>query len=226
MDDLEFDAENGAVALSRQFVIIHVAAAVNGTQEIFAPRFDPLDGLVDLNGHVAHQRFFSVDVQLAAESTADLRRYHAHAVLFEPQHLRHQRTHQVWNLRRCIEIELAVGSAPLRHHAPRLHGHGDQSLAGYALLDHDIGFRERFIHLATFLVIGKRDVVRPLGVHCWSALGLRFLRIGYRWEHLVVHFNEVGRIARQVAVRRHHHGHGMSDEVNPVGRQNMVMGHA
>src|SRR2546430_7528456 len=36
---------------------------------------------------------------------------------------------------RSVKVELAVGPAPLRHHAARLHSHGYKPLAGDALLD-------------------------------------------------------------------------------------------
>ena len=74
LNQFELDAENGSVALGRDFVIIDMAAAVDRASEVFASRFDPLNRLADLHGDEAHQRFFGVDVQLAAESAADFRR--------------------------------------------------------------------------------------------------------------------------------------------------------
>src|SRR5439155_19305432 len=42
LNQLELDAEDGAVALGGDFVEIHVAAAMNGAGEILAARFNPL----------------------------------------------------------------------------------------------------------------------------------------------------------------------------------------
>ena len=198
---------------------------MNGASEILAARFNPLDGLLNFHRHIARQRFFGVDVQFAAESAAHFRRDHAHAIFFQAQHSGHERAHQVRNLRRGVEIELAIRAAPLRHDAACLHGHRNEALADDALLDHDVRFGERFVHVAAVLVIGERDVVRPLRMHGRRAFRERLLRIGDGGQNLVIHFNQIGSVAREVTVSRHNHGDRMADEVDAVGREDGMRRH-
>ena len=133
--------EHGAVALGGELVIIHVAAAVNGAQEILAARFDPLHRLADLHGDEAHQRFFGVDVELAAEAAADFRRDHAQAIFSGMPSMPATSVRS-----RCgiwveeYRVSGRSAGAPLGHHAARFHGGGNQALAGDALLDHHVGF--------------------------------------------------------------------------------------
>src|SRR4029077_4275247 len=58
LDDLELDAGDGAVAHGRDFVEIHVAAAVNGALEIFAAGFDPLHRLFFFLRDESNQELF------------------------------------------------------------------------------------------------------------------------------------------------------------------------
>ena len=99
LDDMELDSENGAIPLGGHFVVIDVPAAVDGAEEILAARLDPFHRLVDFHRHEAHQRLLGVDVEFAAESAADLRSHDAQSILFKAQHLRHQRSHEMRNLR-------------------------------------------------------------------------------------------------------------------------------
>ncbi len=45
-------------------------------------------------------------------------------------------------------------------------------------------------------------------------------------KRLVIHFNQLRGVARDVAIGRNHHGHRMSDEVDAIDRQDMVMRNA
>ena len=152
LNQLQLEAEHGAVALGGELEIIHVAAAVNGAEEILAARFDPLHRLADAHGDEAHQRLFGVDVELGAEAAADFGRDHAQQVLAHAENPRHQRAQQVRDLRGGIEVQRSLAGAPFGHHAAGFHGGGNQALAGDALLDDDVGFGEGLIDLAAILV--------------------------------------------------------------------------
>ena len=220
LDQLQLQAEDGAVAFGGDFVVIHVAAAVNGALEILAAGFDPLHGLADLHGHEAHERFFGVDVELAAEAAADLGRDHAQAVLVHAEHLRDQRAQQVRNLSGGVEREILFGGAIIGHHAARFHGGGDQALAGDALLDDDFGFGEGLLGIAAFLVVSEGDVVGPLGMDGGRAGGERFFGIGDGGERFVIHFDQVERVGGDVAVGGDDDGDRVADEIDAVLGQN------
>src|SRR5260370_30381708 len=154
LDKLELQSEDRAIALGGDLVIIHVAAAVDGTQKILGGGFDPLHGLADLHGDEAHQRLFGIDVELAAKSAAHFGRNHAKAVFSDAQHLRDESAQKVRDLRGGPEREVLFGGAIIGYDAARLHGGGDQALAGDALLDDNLRFGASFFALASFLVLG------------------------------------------------------------------------
>ena len=177
LDEFQAQAEHGAVSLGGDLVVIDVAAAVDGGEEILAAGFDPLHRLADLHGDEAHQRFFGVDVELAAEAAADLGRDDAQAVFGQAEHLRDERAHEVRNLRGRIERE-AFRRALIGHDAARFHGGGNEALAGDALLDDDFGFGKGFVGVAALLVKVEGDVVGPFGMHGGRARRERFFGIG------------------------------------------------
>ena len=111
LDDLELDPRDGAVAFGGDLVEVHVAAPVDGAQEILAARFDPLHRLLQLHGNPRQQDFLGVGLDLGAEAAADLGSHHAEPVFFQPQNLRHQRAHQVRRLRGGVQVHAAVGRA-------------------------------------------------------------------------------------------------------------------
>ena len=180
LNQLEPQTQNRAVAASRNLVIINVTAAVDGAQKILAARLDPLHGLADFHGHKAHERFFGVNIQLAAEAATHFRCDHAHPVFRKAQHLRHQRTQQVWNLRGRVEREIFFRAAVIGYHSARFHGSGDQALAGDALLNHHFGLFEGLFGLAAFLMKCERGIVGPFRVNRRRAGLERFLGIRHR----------------------------------------------
>ena len=121
---------------------------------------------------------------------------------------------------------LRSAARQLRHHAAGFHGSGDQPLADDALLHDHVGLGERLLRVAAFLVKRERDVVGPLRMHGGRARRERFLRIGHRGLRLVVDFDQLSAVARDVAVGGDHHGHRMPDEVDAVDRQDVMVRHA
>ena len=223
LNELELDAENRAVFLGGDFVVIHVAAAVNSASEVFATALDPLHRLADLHRDETHQGLFGVNVQLAAESAADFGRNHAQPVFFQAEHLRHQRPHQMGNLRGCVQREGAIARQPLRDHASGFHGGRDQPLAGDALLDDHFGFGERLVDVAAVLVVVECRVIGPFRMYGGGARREGFLWIGDRGQRLPFHFDRFGGVARDVAIGGNDHGNRMADEVHAIDRQDIVM---
>ena len=142
------------------------------------------------------------------------------------EHHRHQRAHQVRNLRGGVQDEALLRAVVFRHYAARFHGGGDETLAGDALLHHYFGFFKCLFGIAAFLVIGEGNVVRPLGMHRGRAGRQSFFGIGHSGQRLVIHFDQIERVGCDVAVRGDDHGHRMSDEVDTILGQDGVRGHA
>ena len=93
-------------------------------------------------------------------------------------------------------------------------------------LHDDLGVAEGLVGVAAFLVEGEGDVVGPLGMHGGRARGDGLLGIGDGGQCFVIDFDEVGGVARDVAVGGDHHGDGMADVVDAILRQQMMMRHA
>ncbi len=170
----------------------------------------------------AHERLFGVNVQLAAEPAADLGSDHAQAVLFQAQHQRHQRPHQVGDLRGRVQGQGAIAGTPVGHHAARFHRSGDEALAGDALLDNHLGLGERLIDITVFLVVFVSRIVGPFRMHRWRIGRDRLFRIRHGGERLVFHFDQFGGVTSDVAIRGNDDRHGMANEVHAVGRQDMM----
>ena len=128
-----------------------MTAAMNGAEEILAAGFDPLNGLPGPHRDEAHKSLFGVDIEFGAEAAADLGSDEADAVFFEPQHGGKDGAREVRNLGGCVDIQRAVGFAPLGDDAAGFHRAGNETLAGDALPDDDVGFLESLIDVAAAL---------------------------------------------------------------------------
>ena len=223
LDDLELDPEDGAVAFGRDLVEIHVAAAVNRAREILAARFDPLHRLLQLHGNPRQQDFLGIGLDLGAEASADFGSHHAEPVFFQPQNLRDQRAYQVRGLGGGEQSHVPIGSPPVRDHAAGFHGIRNQPLADDALLDDDVGLCEGLVDVAAFLVEREGDIIRPLRMHRVRPGRERLFGIGNGVFDIVIDFDQIDAVARDVAIGRDDYGYGVTDEIHAVDRQHVMM---
>ena len=129
----------------------------------------------------------------------------------------------------CVDEYSVIDSLagpPFRHHAARFHRGRDQPLAGDPLLDDHFGVAECLLDVAAFLVERERDVVGPFGMHRRRARRDRLLGIGDRGQHVVIDFDQVRRVARDVAIGRDDYRDRMSDVVDAILRQQVMVRHA
>ena len=57
-----------------------MVASVRGGKEVFLPALDPLDGPAEVLGYHTRDHFFGVEVELAAESAANVGGYYSYLV--------------------------------------------------------------------------------------------------------------------------------------------------
>ena len=97
--DRVFEAEDRAVAVHREFDLPDLVAPVDGVQKVFAPGFDPLDGLIELLCQVSDQGFFRVHIEFASKPAAHFRGDDAHVVFGHVEHDGQLRSQEMGNLR-------------------------------------------------------------------------------------------------------------------------------
>ena len=226
LNELQLQAQHSAVAFRRKLEVIDVSAPVDRAQEVFPAGFDPLHRFMNFHGDEAHQRLFGINIELAAEAATHLRSDHSQPVLRDAEHLRHKRSHQMRNLRRRTQRQRFLTGPPLRNHSTRLHRRGNQPLAGDALFHHDVGLGKRLVDVPSFLVKCERDIVRPFRMNRWCAGRNRFLGIGDRRQWLVIHFDQIDGIPRNVFVCCDRDSHCMADKIDAIRGQDAMVRNA
>ena len=157
---------------------------------------------------------FGVLVELAAEATAHVRRHHARACLRDAARDRMCGTGDVGDLGCGVERVLAHRRVRHRQDAPGLYRVRDEPADLVALLDrHEVRVLEE--RGGRGPARGRRVLledpccgrVRAEGVmHHRRRRCECLLDVGHRGERLVLHLHKLGRILRQGAALRHHHG--------------------
>ena len=165
-NELQLHPQDRAVAVGGELDVIDVPAPVSRRSEVLTAGFDPLDGFADAHGDEAHQGLFRVDVELASETAADLRRNDTQAVLRYAEHQRHQRADQVRNLCGGVDCERLVAGFPIGHDTAGFHRAGDQALADDAFFDDDLGSGECVIDVASVLPWSTCALVMLTGLTC------------------------------------------------------------
>jgi len=138
----------------------------------------------------------------------------------------HEAAQEVGDLGGGVERERLLAGPPFGDDAAGFERTGDEALAGDALFDHDLGVAESLGSVAAFLVEGEGNVVGPFGMYGGGAGGEGLFGVGDGGQGLVIDLDEIGGVGRDVAVGGDDDGHGMSDEVDAVAGQQVVVRHA
>ena len=167
-----------------------------------APRLDPLDRPSDPPSERERERLLGVDVQLRAESAADVGRDHAELRLGDPQHHRERHARDVRDLRRRPHRQLARGREGLDKHAARLDRVRDQPLLAIPLPHDDVRSFELLVDRSS----RKRPRVAPVRAELLvderRALRERELGIDHDRQRLVVDLHQLGSVACGLAALR------------------------
>jgi len=127
------------------------------------------------------------------------------------------------NLRRSIKSERTFSGVPGSDAPARLDRHRGEALVHHSLSDDAVGLPEGPVQVA----IGHRppegDVGPELGMSQRRILFQRLFRVAHDRERVEVHFNQIQRVARHVAVLGNNDGYRMAHEVNAVSRQHGVL---
>ena len=101
---VDVGGEPGDVALgvSAYLHLAYVVASVCGGEEVLLPALDPLDGPAEVLGYHARDHFFGVEVELAAESAANVGGYDSYLVLGVSGDQGEKQPDEVGNLGGCV----------------------------------------------------------------------------------------------------------------------------
>ena len=196
-------------------------AAVDRREVPLAPLLCPFDRSAERFREVTDKELLCVDLQLAAEPAADLRRDHAHLVLSEAKIQRNDELHEMRDLRGRPERELS--GLELRRDRTRFHRVRDETLVDDPLIDLDLGILEGLVDVATFDRIREYEVRPELLVKdrraCFEGLG----RIDHDRKRLVVDRDQVRRAFRGIARVRDDGRDGVARVACLVGRDRHVL---
>jgi hypothetical protein len=172
---------------------------------------------------VADQRFLGIQVQLRTEAAADFRRDDAELVFRYADHAGQQRADEMRNLGGSPECDSAFAAMVGGYAPPRLDGHGSEALMNHAQLDDAVGFLEFLVDVAGGEGPVEGDVGSEFRVSERRVLFERFLGFADNRQRVVIDFDEVQGIARDVTILRDDDRYGMADEVNAIRREDGVV---
>src|SRR2546426_2459410 len=224
-DDQALHTHPFSVRPEIDFKLVNLVAPVDRALEVFAPALDPLDRPAQLPRSEAGHAFFTVNVQLAAEGSADFGRNHAAAGLINPDHDGKLRLEQVRDLSRRPDGERVFAGRVAGDHAARLHRDRAETLVDHSLLDDLqalVGFNR--LPVPAFKLRHERQVVREFFMNERRALGEGLLGVGDGRERVVINFNLFGGVASQITVRRNDGREGFAHVADGVHRQAVVLG--
>ena len=197
----------GAVAVARYLPVADVVASVGGGEVVFLAALDPLDGLGEVLGNDEGDDLFGVQVELAAEAAAHVRRDYADLVLGVAGDQRKQQPHQVGNLRRRPERDMVGARVVVGDNRPTLHGVGDESLVDDTLRYAHLGLARGLVDVSAADLPLEAFVVGHLVVYQRRAVLRGLLGVRHGVQRLVVHVHERGGVGGDRRVCGDHGGH-------------------
>ncbi len=205
--------------------MLHVVAAVDRGLVVLRPVFRPLDRPAEIHRGETHQRFVGIRRDLAAEPAAHLERDHPELMLRDLEHQRAEEPVDVRVLAGDPEGQLTASLVVARHGRAGLHRGRQQPLVHNALLDRHLGAPECRVRVAAGHHPGEREVPWHVVVELRRATVGHLLGVHAPLERLVIHVDEVDRVAGGAAGRRHDHRHAVADVTHLVVGQQRVRRH-
>jgi hypothetical protein len=168
----------------------------------------------------------AVDLQLGAEAAADLGGDDPELGLGDAEDQGQEDPHEVRDLGRRPDGELALGRHRLDHDGARLERVGDQARVEVALGDHHRGVGEDLVDVAVVQLPGVHLVAAELLVDDVGALGRGRLDVGHHRQLVVVDVDRLGGVHGVLAAVGHHHGDDLAHVPDPVLGHRPVVGDA
>ena len=167
---------------------------------------------------VGDHRVLRIEAGLDAEAAADLRRNHADERLRQAGERDELLAHAVRILRRGRDDQPAVQRIGLGEDRARLHRHRRDPLIDHPLLDDDVRRREGRRRVAMRVPPGESDIPRRFVVELRRVRRERGFRVHDGRERLVLHIDEIERVARDVAIHRDDNRHRLADIADAIRR--------
>ena len=222
------DAQARDLAVLRAHLGVHdVVAGEAGRHQVLRAVLDPLDR------HAGHDRardgadVAGIDGHLVAEAAADIARLDPDHVLGQPGHLRVHGPVGVWRLVAVVDVELAGRGVEVGDHSARLERRGMAARIDDVPRDDRVRLREGAVGgvLVARLpgrageVVGLADLVVS-DQRCVLVESLP--RVHDRRQRLVLHVDQLERVARDVLVGRDHERDLLALEADLVTREHRL----
>ena len=213
--------EHGAVAFRGELDVLDEIAPVNRREVALAALLGPLHRAAERLGEVAHEELLGVDLELAPKAASDLRRDDAHLVLRKTEVQRGDELHEVRDLCRRPEGELA--GVESGDDGARLHGVRDESLVHQMEPHGDLRVPEGLLDVPALHRIGKDEVRAELLVKYRRVGQKRLGRVDDDRERFVVHRHRLGRAPGRLTRLGHDRRDGVADIARFVGGERHVL---
>ena len=164
--------------------------------QVLAAIFKPADGTVEPRRQPGNQDLIRIDVGLGAESAAYLRRNDSDLVFTQAEDRRDLGAHDVRELRAGVDNQAAFAAPELRQRGAAFDGQRRDTLIDNPPLDDAVGSGERGIHVAVVDDLVKADIGPERFVHQWRTVFGRLVQVHHRRKCVVVHDDDIGRVAR------------------------------
>ena len=201
------------IRIERKLGMGHMVAPVGVGQEGFAALRRPFDRTIDALARPYHRGLFRVQIDLRTESSADVRRDHAHLGLGQTENERcHQQSLDVRILARDVERIAVVGAAVACDRGSRLDCIGDEPVIDDVQLRDVRRLGECRVHRR--LVAQRPRVALVAGsaiVDLRSACLQRFDRIHHCGHRVVIDVDQLGGVFRLGGRLRNDHRQAVSN---------------
>jgi hypothetical protein len=161
-------------------------------------------------------------VDFDAERPSDILANHADLRFPQAQVQRGDVLHHVRRLRALIDGEPRFGCIPVRNDRSRLQRHAGVAAEDEIGLDHFVGFGKGLIDLSRNVNAFPRQIVAERGMDDRRGRIERGAHIRYRFQLLVLHRDELGRILGHGAAGRHNGRNRLALPANAIDRERVL----
>ena len=192
---------------------------MDARDEVLAAILHPLHRPTETHRQVPGKHLIGIKVGFRSEPPADLRHDQPQIVLGNAQQLGELGPQQMGKLARGPDGQLSGRHVVVGCQAARLHEQRQQALVDQAQLHYPVGSRDGGLNIACLSDRAKRDVAVHRFVDQRAVCLKRLLDVYDHRQWVVVHLDEINRVAGLVRVLGHHTRDGLANTPHGVRRQ-------
>ena len=208
-----------AFVVERNLGVVDLVAGVSGGDQVLLPVLHPAHRLADDPRDVREQDLLGIDLDLAAETSTDMRRDHAHLPLSRADLIGDGIADDVWDLRRAPQGDLLADTGG--EDAAGFHGGRRNALASHPQRERMGRLRESPVGITDADPITSLHIVGDVLIDDRRARLLGSLRIDHGGKILVFDEHQFSSVLCEVARLGHHRRHRLTDVAHLAVRKNL-----